>query len=252
VTDSAPLLVLIPRRAEASAQTAAALAGNMDGLEYRLLEEVGRPVDEARNMLAQRVLAESGTADPLCLWIDDDCWWCAGTVALMIETLHRRDDVDVLSAYFGPRAPFATPLCLLRPNDVASAPREGRDFQFGAIVQIASAAMNFVLHRASLLRDLGPEPFTPHSGSLGEDHTFFERVRLQGRHAALASGIVVAHCEGELAFVPGRRPLRVAHDKLELAPDERTDAEIAAAYAGRNLRRSYGPAVDALCAENCE
>ena len=106
--------------------------------------------------------------------------------------------------------------------------------------------MNFVLHRAELLHALGPAPFTPLPGSLGEDHSFFERVRAAGRRAALASGIVVAHCEGDLAFVPGRRPLRVLDNTLAVADDPRTDAEIAAEYAGRNLRRSYGPAVDAL------
>jgi hypothetical protein len=106
--------------------------------------------------------------------------------------------------------------------------------------------MNFVLHRAGLLRELGPAPFTPLPDSLGEDHSFFERLRFAGRNAALATGIVVAHCEGDLAFVPGRRPLHVIDNTLALAPDPRSDADIATAYAGRNLRRSYGPSVDAL------
>lgn len=225
-------------------QTALALAENMDGLGFTLFEEIGRPIDEARNALAQRALAAPPNAP--CLWIDDDCYWCAGTVALMLATLEKNAGADVLCAYFGPRAPFSTPLCLMRPNDKGSAPREGRDFQFGQVIRIASASMNFVLHRAELLHELGPEPFTPHAGSLGEDHSFFERVRAAGRHAALASGIVVAHCEGDLAFVPGRRPLRVAGNALAAADDPRTDAEIAAEYSGRNLRRSYGPAVDAL------
>jgi hypothetical protein len=241
----AQLLVLMPRRAETTPQTTLALAENMDLLAFALLEEAGRPVDEARNALAQRALAESAP-DALCLWIDDDCYWCAGTVALMLATLKKNENVDVLCAYFGPRAPFSTPLCLTRPNDKSSAPREGRDFQFGQIVPIASASMNFVLHRASLLRELDASPFTPLPGSLGEDHSFFERVRIAGRRAALASGIVVAHCEGDLAFVPGRRPLRVLGNTLAATDDPRTDAEIAAEYAGRNLRRSYGPGVDAL------
>ena len=243
----AELLVLMPRRDKPSAQTALALERNMDGLTYRILEEVGKPVDEARNALARRALAESESA--LCLWIDDDCYWCEGTVALMIATFRKCADVDVLAAYFGPRAPFSTPLCLLRPNDIASAPRESRDFQIGEIVPIASASMNFVLHRAALLRDLGPDPFAPLAGSLGEDHSFFERLRLSNRRSALASGIVVAHCEGDLAFVPGRRPLRVVDNGLAPADDPRSDAEIAAPYAGRNLRRSYGPAIDALSIE---
>jgi hypothetical protein len=238
------LLVLMPRRAAMTPQTALALAENMDGLGFRLLEEVGLPIDAARNALAQRALAAPSGA--LCLWIDDDCYWCGGTVELMVATLQKNGGLDVLTAYFGPRAPFSTPLCLMRPNDKASAPREGRDFRFGQIVPIASASMNFVLHRAELLHELGPAPFTPLPGSLGEDHSFFERIRAAGRRAALASGIVVAHCEGDLAFVPGRRPLRVLDNTLAVADDPRTDAEIAAAYAGRNLRRSYGPAVDAL------
>jgi hypothetical protein len=239
------LLVLMPRRAGMTPQTVLALAENMDGLDFALLEEVGRPVDDARNALAQRALAES-SSDTMCLWVDDDCYWCEGTVALMLATLQKNENLDVLTAYFGPRAPFSTPLCLLRANDVTSAPREGRDFQFGQIVPIASASMNFVLHRASLLQELGSAPFTPLPGSLGEDHSFFERVRLADRSVALASGIVVAHCEGDLAFVPARRPLRVFGNTLVATDDPRTDAEIAAEYSGRNLRRSYGPNVDAL------
>jgi hypothetical protein len=239
------LLVLMPRRSEISPQTRLALLQNMDGLPFRMLEETGRPVDEARNALAARALEACGS-DTLCLWIDDDCYWCAGTVELLISTFRKHADVDVLTAYFGPRAPFATPLCLLRPNDVTSAPREGRDFRVGEIVPIASASMNCVLHRAALLREAGPEPFSPLPGSLGEDHSFFERLRALGRRTALATGIVVAHCEGDLAFVPGRRPFCVVDNRLQLTDDPRSDAEIAAAYAGRNLRRSYGPAVDAL------
>jgi hypothetical protein len=244
---SPELLVLMPMRSEApSAQTALALAENMDGLEHRIVREIGRPVDEARNALASRVCGDASTPDDAaCIWIDDDCYWCAGTLRLMHDTFARRS-FDVLTAYFGPRAPFSTPLSLLRPNDLASAPREGRDFAFGEIVPIASAGMNFVMHRASLLRELGADPFTPLPGSLGEDHSFFERLRARGKRSALASGIVVAHCQGDLAFVPGRRPFRVVDNRLADAGDPRSDAEIAAEYEGRNLRRSYGRTLDAL------
>jgi hypothetical protein len=241
-----PLFVLMPVRDEPSKATSLALERNMDGLAFRLLAETGRPVDEARNALAGRALALAESPGDPCLWIDDDCYWCPGTVALMLDLFSRHPEIDVLSAYFGPRAPFSTPLCLMRANDVASAPREKRDFQLGEIVPIASASMNFVLHRVALLKELGARPFAPLPGSLGEDHSFFERVRSLGRRAALASGIVVAHCDGDLAFVPGRRPLRIVDNRLELAHDARSDEEISAAYAGVNLRRSYGPAVDAL------
>jgi hypothetical protein len=233
-------------RANPSPQTALALAQNMDELPYQSLCERGLPIDEARNRLAQRVLDEVAPADDaLCLWIDDDSYWCSGTVELMIATL-AKSQVDVLTAYFGPRAPFSTPLCMLRPNDLASAPREGSDFRLGEIVPIASASMNFVMHRASLLRTLGADPFALLPGSLGEDHSFFERLRQRSARVALASGIVIAHCEGDLAFVPARRPLRVVDNRLAWADDPRSDAEIAAEYEGRNLRRSYGPNVDAL------
>jgi hypothetical protein len=236
----------MPMRANPSPQTVLALAQNMDDLPYQALYERGLPVDDARNRLAQRVLEEVvAPDDALCIWIDDDCYWCAGTLSLMIETLVK-SQADVLTGYFGPRAPFSTPLCMLRPNDPASAPREGRDFRLGEIVPIASASMNFVMHRASLLRALGADPFALLPGSLGEDHSFFERLRRRDARIALATGIVIAHCEGDLAFVPGRRPLRVVDNQLAWAGDPRPDAEIAAEYEGRNLRRSYGPNVDAL------
>jgi hypothetical protein len=163
----------------------------------------------------------------------------------MLQTFMQRE-FDVLCAYFGPRAPFSTPLCLMRPNDVTSAPREGRDFQLGQVISIASASMNFVMHRVSLFERLGLDPFAPMAGSLGEDHSFFERLRAGGGIAALATGIVVAHCENGLAFVPGRRPFEIVDNALRPALIGVPDAEIAEKYANRNLRRSYGPAVDAL------
>ncbi len=243
---SSELFVLMPMRAEPTPQTATALNANMDGLRHRVLREIGRPVDEARNALAARVLAESSHDDDPCLWIDDDCYWSAGTVTALMRAFDTLHGIDVLAAHFGPRAPFSTPLSLLRPNDVSSAPREGRDFQFGQIIPIASASMNFVLHKTAVLRRIGANPFTPLPGSLGEDHSFFERLRALDLRAAMATGIVVAHCEGDLAFIPGRRPFCVANNHLQLAKDERSDAEIAAAYAHRNLRRSYGPNLDKL------
>jgi hypothetical protein len=238
------LFILQPTREQISAETALSFERNMDGIPHTMLRVTGRPVDEARNELAASVLARA-QPNTLCLWIDDDCYWGSGTISVMLQTFMSRD-FDVLCAYFGPRAPFSTPLCLLRPNDIASAPREGRDFSLGQVIPIASASMNFVLHRAALLERLGPAPFTPHEGSLGEDHSFFERVRASGARAALASGIVVAHCEDGLAFVPGRRPFEVVDNKLRPALTDLSDAEIAAKYANRNVRRSYGPAVDAL------
>ena len=242
------LLVLMPLRSEPSPQTALALAENMDGIDYRLLSVVGKPVDEARNELACRVAADGSLSGTLCIWIDDDCYWCAGSLKLMMETFAKHS-FDVLTAYFGPRAPFSTPLCMLRPNDPSSAPRENRDFRFGEIVPIASASMNFAMHSASLLRDLGDEPFSPLPGSLGEDHSFFERVRLHGGRCALASGIVVAHCEDNLAFVPARRPFEVVANRLVPIDDGRTDAEIARDFKEKNVRRSYGPEIDKLCPE---
>jgi hypothetical protein len=238
------IYVLQPTRGTISAETALCFEKNMDDVPYAVLRVAGRPVDEARNELAAAVLAQA-PQHSIALWIDDDCYWSAGTIALMLQTFMQRDD-DVLCAYFGPRAPFSTPLCLMRPNDKSSAPRENRDFTLGQIIPIASASMNFVMHRVSLFERLGPHPFSPLAGSLGEDHSFFERLRAANGRAALATGIVVAHCEDGLAFVPGRRPFAIVDNKLTPALPERSDGEIADDYANRNLRRSYGPAVDAL------
>lgn len=238
------ILVLQPTRGEIGPETALSLQANMDGVPHQVLRVTGEPVDEARNRLAEMARAQA-QPHALCLWIDDDCYWCAGSVTLMLQTFMQRE-IDVLCGYFGPRAPFSTPLCLTRANDIASAPREGRDFQLGQVIPVASASMNFVLHRVSLFERLGPAPFTPLPDSLGEDHSFFERLRAVGGRAEVATGIVVAHCENGLAFVPGRRPFQVIDNRLVPALTELSDAEINARYANRNLRRSYGPAVDAL------
>jgi hypothetical protein len=235
------LLVLTPSRAQPSAQTRLAFERNMDGLAFRWLNVAGAPVDEARNELAAMALREP--ADSLCLWIDDDCYWSPGTIPLLMRVL-QQVDADVVTALFGPRVPFATPLCMMRLRDTSSAPREGRDYVAGQVIGIESASMNFVLHRAALLSIVGPQPFTPLQNSLGEDHSFFERLKNIGVRTALATGIAVAHCDGEFAFLPGRRPFQVVNNELVPWRADLSDAEVDAQFDGVDVLRSYGPNVD--------
>jgi hypothetical protein len=236
------LLVLTPSRSEPSPQTRLAFALNMDGLPWRWISVVGRPVDVARNELAAIALRE-GSPESLCLWIDDDCYWSPGTIPLLVQVL-RHVGTEVVTALFGPRVPFATPLCMMRLHDTSSAPREGRDYIAGQVIPIESAGMNFVLHRTALLSAIGPEPFTPLRDSLGEDHSFFERLRTAGARVSLATGIAVAHCDGELAFLPGRRPFQIVDNKLVPWRPELSDTEVDALFDGVDAVRSYGPNVD--------
>jgi hypothetical protein len=243
------LFVLTPSRCtDIAPQTALSFTANMGELYWKWLRVVGKGVAEARNELAQQVSALAND-DDLCLWIDDDCYWPPGAIQLMIDAFTQLKSVDVLTALFGPRVPFATPLCVTRANDPASAPRAGRDYVAGQVIKIASASVNFVLHNGALLRRIGPEPFTPIPGSLGEDHSFFERLRPAGLTAALATGIAVAHCEGDLAFLPGQRPFVVINNELVPYRPDVPDHVIDTWFPSQSNIRSYGRAVDSLRAQ---
>ncbi len=70
----------------------------MDGFEGPVLSVVGKPVDQAPNELAARARV-AGTDAEMVLWIDDDAWWPAGTVAKLADDLARLPESIVMGSF---------------------------------------------------------------------------------------------------------------------------------------------------------
>ena len=247
------LIIALPSRVRPSKDTAQALRDNLGPVQATILQCIGKPVDVARNQLAAEILEVAGDSNPYVLWLDDDAWFSEGTVQIILDILRARQDISLVTAHCGPRVPFSTPFGHMRDDDGHSPPRWKVDFELGDLVPIALGSMHFVMHRANLLRAVGPSPFAlvkrppdlARKFKPGEDHEFYRRVRAVGGLCVMASGVVVAHCENDVAFMPWMRPCRIRNNDVEVIPDERTDEEIALAYASVG-RRSYGTALDEM------
>jgi hypothetical protein len=82
------IIVCMPMRDKMRPETAQALRDNMDGFDVTLLHEIGKPVRQARNALAQRVSQLRLPPETPVLWSDDDAWWLPGTIAKMVDALN--------------------------------------------------------------------------------------------------------------------------------------------------------------------
>ncbi len=205
------LLVCTPMRDRARPEYLQALARDSERFEIVHLTEVGRPVTEARNILARRA-REIAIEGDYVLWADDDCWWSAANLNRMIETLDRQPEIDILSAMFGGRDHFAPPFCWRKWDDDASIVDPGRNCAIGAVVPIESCGFHCLMMRSAVLHAVGDNPFDPVEGLRGEDVTFCVRALHSGLRLAVATGEKVAHIgdNGDAYFVGAPRAKIVA------------------------------------------
>jgi len=76
------------RDGQMSTETHLALQSNSGPLQMLNIIEARRPVVDARNTLAQRLLEakrEGQYALNYALWVDSDAWWPPGTIARMLS-----------------------------------------------------------------------------------------------------------------------------------------------------------------------
>lgn len=243
------VIICTPMRSTASAEYLWSLENAVEFVNVRLAE-VGKAVDEARNLLAQRAREiarntkardAAGNAVDLqffVAWIDDDAAWEPGTLSDLVHLLREHPwRPDVVSACWADRKPFS----------MHSAFREFQwhDAQPALVRTRKGFGLHFAIHRADLLDRLGHAPFTCLPGK-SEDFSFCRRVAAAGGVLAMSSRNFVAHVDvatGE-AYLPGCRPGRIVEGRFEITPDPRNNAEIIAAYRGNTrLHRDYGPHV---------
>lgn len=204
--------MLIPTRGVVAAELLAALIGNTEGHNIVLRMEHRQPVDVARNRLAAKaiVAAEDRAlfaegSDPYVMWIDSDAFFLNGTFTLMIHTLENNPSIDVLAALFGPRASNRGATAFRHASDKDSYLMPEVNTTRGDVVDVEQVGLHFALHRVSLLRALGGEPFTSPSGLASDDAVFCGRVRHGNGRIAVATGIPVFHVDERngAAYSPG-------------------------------------------------
>jgi hypothetical protein len=241
--------------------------------EHELLLESGRPVEEARDALARRIL-ELDPVPEIAVLLDDDAWWEPGAVETLVRTLAALPGVALLAGWFSARVPYETAMARrvagdiateLSLADVANAARTGGS---ETVVPIEECGLHACAIRTSALRALGDAPFALEPHRSGEDLAFCERLRARGFALACAPAIAFAHVEEEtsLAYAPGVTPFKIV-DGIACSL---TPAELAHVPSGETMevrdrdgrtvvafvqprhpgpRRSYGPALDGRAAQ---
>lgn len=211
------LAICIPSRAGLSDETALALRENMDRLPHRVLTVFGKPVVEARNELGCAALA---TEAPYVVWADDDSWWCAGTLARMLNTMQSRREVDILSGYYGGRDHYSPPFAWRDWNDDKSIVDPGRNCALNAVERIQKCGFHFVLMRRNALQAVGALPFTPLSPEWTEDFSFLARAVFGAKLGLFVdTGARIAHIDGAgRAHTVGMPSGRIVNNRLELPP----------------------------------
>jgi hypothetical protein len=238
------IIVLIPTRGSVTAELVAALVNNAGDHRIVLRMVNRRPVDVARNELAALAIAVAddpaffapGT-DPYVFWIDSDAFFLKGTFALMIHALEREPSIDLLAALFGPRAPECGAAAFRDRDDRQSFLMPDVNVTRGELVDVDHVGLHFVLHRVSLLRALGPEPFGDARSTEPDDAAFCGRIRFGNGRIAVATGIPVFHVDERngAAYSPGIAACVIDGDAID--PD-------ALGKALPPEQRSYGARVD--------
>jgi hypothetical protein len=205
MAQAGPLIALVPTRGVVAAELVIALVNNAEGHRIVVRTVNRENVEIARTRLAAQAIAAAGDpslfpagSDPYVFWIDGDAFFLPGTFTLMIHAFEANPSIDVLAALFGPRAANAGATALRDSNDTNSHLVEDVNFTRGDIVDVAQVGLHFTMHRVSLLRKLGGEPF-------GDSAAFCERVRAAGGRIAVATGIPVFNVDERngAAYSPG-------------------------------------------------
>jgi hypothetical protein len=213
------LIVLQPTRGSISIETHQALVSNMDGLETVAVHVARKPVDVARNQLAEfvgKIIEQRpDLQSALVLWIDDDAWWQPGTITTMAHRLLGLGELDVLAAWFSKRIPFDHAVAF-RKSAAGSQMETVSKANVGeneSACEVDFVGAHFIMHRVGLLSALGLDPFSPLSTdiTLTEDFAFCRRVKSVGGRifVSLGPATTVLHvdvCTG-LAYAPYCPPM---------------------------------------------
>jgi hypothetical protein len=228
---AAPLIALVPTRGVVAAELVQALINNAEGHRIILRMVNRETVDVARNRLAAEAVAAAddpelfgpGT-DPYVFWIDSDAFFVRGTLTLLMHTLEQHPSIDVLAALFGPRGSKRGAAAFRKLSDPESLLFPGTNCERGEVVDVEQVGFHFTLHRVSLLRALGPNPFGEPSENTSDDAAFCRRIQAGRGRIAVATGIPVFHLDERTgaAYTPGLNAVGIDGDTIDetRVPDE--------------------------------
>ncbi len=210
--EPATFIVLVPTRGTVAVELLRALVNNSEGHRIVLRTVDREAVDVARNRLAELAIAAADDptlfppgSDPLAFWIDSDAFFFSGTFSLMLHTLAQNPAIDLLAGLFGPRAANRGATAFRSSGDRSSMLDPEKNFARGDLVDVDLVGLHFVLHRVSLLRKLGPDPFGPGDAPNSDDAAFCGRIRHGNGRITVATGIPVFHVDERngAAYTPG-------------------------------------------------
>lgn len=248
------MIICTPTRGKMTSETRTALLRNMDGFPSLYCCVRGRPVDEARNMLAQ--MARDAAAQQLhgreafVLWADDDAWWPRGTVARMVSVLRSRPDISILAGVSSVRLPFAGILGSRGPQDPSFGITSYDTADENGLCKVEALTLHFAMHRLTVFEKLGKQPFEVQNVYYAADdqNAFCFRARHAGLSMYLDFRSPVAHIEAStgFAFVPGGPPARIQNNQLFWAREfnGKRPALVQKQFQEKITLRSYGPAID--------
>jgi hypothetical protein len=228
---AAQLIALVPTRGVVAAELVQALVNNAEGHRLILRTVNRETVDVARNRLAAEAIAAAddpelfapGT-DPYVFWIDSDAFFVRGTLTLMLRTLEAHPSIDVLAALFGPRGAKRGAAAFRKLSDPDSLLFPGVNCERGEVVDVEQVGFHFTLHRVSLLRALGPNPFGEPGENTSDDAAFCWRIQAGKGRVAVATGIPVFHVDERTgaAYTPGVDVVGIDGDAIDetRVPDE--------------------------------
>jgi hypothetical protein len=238
------VIVLIPTRGVVASELLGALVNNCEDHQL-ILRTVNRlPVDAARNRLAELAIAAADDvslfpagSDPYVFWIDSDAFFLKGTLSLMIHTLETNPLIDVLAALFGPRAADRGAAAFRTAGDRESHLHPDVNFTRGDLIDVDLVGLHFLLHRVSLLRRLGSDPFGTPDAPNPDDAAFCGLIRHGGGRITVATGIPVFHVDvrNGAAYSPGIAACVIDGDRINTST---LASELPAEM------RSYGERVD--------
>lgn len=223
------LIALCPSRGSISAATYfSALDDGFAGRPCIFRMVVGKPVDEARNELAEIALQIIRGPLPwevdevLVHWHDDDATWSTAVMDRALQYMGDDRRIDLLAGNFCQRRPFA-------PSEGDASAASGHE----NLVPISSAGFHWVLMRACVLERVGPAPFTP-LYMMAEDISFFKRACDAGVAMYMARDLPVGHVDSErgVMYLPNRPALSLNGEALDVPTQS------------HQQRRSYGAATD--------
>jgi hypothetical protein len=202
------VVVCMPIRERMEPETEFALENNV-GFKYRLLTEVGLPVDEARNRLTERALASKAQH---IVWADADAFWRPGCLERMLSWT-TADPLKVVGSVYGARMHFSAAIAR-QTADGVSVPFELIRRIDGTIPCHFIGAHVLVCSR-QLLERVGPQPWALDENDGSEDFAFARRIREAGCAQHLDTRAWTFHVENGIMYVPGSSAYVLVDGKLE-------------------------------------